>query len=85
MCLYDMKTIEYVKLQHEQDYTAKLVACAADLAECRYRKHNLQKKLSKLRKHKEAGTWNDDRDHRYMVIECHIEAINKYMKGIFHV
>ena len=83
--LVHMKTIDYVKLQHEQDYTAKLVACAANIDECRHMKHNLQKKLSKLRKHRDEGRWNDDCDHRYMVIECHIEAINKYMKGIFHV
>ena len=75
-----MNTIDFVKLQHQNDYTAKLVACAADLAECRYRKHNLQKKLSKLRKHRDEGSWNDDRDHRYMVINCHIEEITEYMK-----
>ena len=80
-----MKTVDLVKSLHMSDQTAKLTAANATLDDCRYAKHNLQKKLSKLRKHRDEGRWNDDRDHRYMVIEYHIEAINQYMKGLQNV
>lgn len=73
-------TLDFVKQQHKNDYTAILALADASLDECRKRKHNLQKKLHKLRKHLEGRNWNDDCDLRFMIINCHIEAITEYMK-----